>query len=263
MNTLDLKPDEIHFFYTLVDEIKSNQLLDRYRSVISEKEKTKVGKYVFEKDQHNCLVTRALVRFVLSAYTDQDPESFEFIENRYGKPDLKPGLIKMPVKFNLSHSSGVTACALAIDSEIGMDIENYHRKIDLTIADRFFSKSESEYVKKCPDKDKQEVFFDFWTLKESYIKARGMGLSIDLDKFSFEIDKKNICINFHESLNDSCDQWRFFQFSPVENYKAAISIQSVLKTTYKLHIHECIPFRKIKKLKQFRYDGLVKNQNLP
>jgi len=247
MKMLDLKPDEIHFFYTLVDEIKDTGLLDRYRSVISENEKIKVNRYVFEKDKHSCLVTRALLRFVLSALTHEEPERFEFIENKYGKPDLKPGLVTMPVKFNLSHSSGVTACALALGSEIGMDIEDYRRKIDLGLADRFFSKPESEYLRSCSDKDRQEVFFDFWTLKESYIKARGMGLSIGLDKFGFEIDKKNIGINFHESLNASPDQWKFFRFSPVENYKAAISIQSGLKNSFKLHIYKCIPFSEIKK----------------
>jgi len=246
LNTLDLKPDEIHFFYTLVDEIKDTGLLDRYRSVISEKEKRKVNKYVFEKDKHNSLVTRALLRFVLSACTGHDPERFEFIENKYGKPDLKPGIVTVPVKFNLSHSSGVTACALALNNEIGMDIEDYRRKIDLSLADRFFSRSESEYVKRCPEKDRQEVFFDFWTLKESYIKARGMGLSIGLDKFSFEIDQE-MCIHFDESLNDFSDQWRFFRFSPVENYKAAISIQSALKNSLKLNIFKCIPFGEIKK----------------
>lgn len=248
LTRLYLEPDEIHFFYTPIDEIKDNRVLDIYRSVISEKEKAKVNRFVFEKDRHNSLVTRALLRFLLSAYTDQNPESLEFIENRYGKPDLKPGLINMSVKFNLSHSSGVTACALAMASQIGMDIENYHRKIDLTIADRYFSESESEYLKKCPDRDKQEVFFDIWTLKESYIKARGMGLSIGLDKFSFTIDGENICVDFDESLDDFCDQWRFFRFSPLENYKAAISIRSALENTYKLRIYKCIPFREIKGL---------------
>ncbi|MDI6687881.1 MAG: 4'-phosphopantetheinyl transferase superfamily protein [Desulfobacterales bacterium] len=247
MKMFDLKPDEIHFFYTLIDEIKDTVLLDRYRSVISENEKRKVNRYVFEKDKHSCLVTRALLRFVLSACTCCDPELFEFIENNYGKPDLKPGLVTMPVKFNISHSRNVTACALALGSEIGMDIEDHSRKIDLNIADRFFSKPESEYLRSCPDKDRQEVFFDFWTLKESYIKARGMGLSIGLDKFGFKIDKKNVCINFHESLNASPEQWKFFRFSPVENYKAAISIQSDLKNSFKLHIYRCIPFKEIKK----------------
>jgi len=242
LNPLELKPDEIYFFYTPVDEIKDNRLKKRYRAAINEEEKTKVDRYVFEKDRHNSLVTRALLRSLLSACTRRDPDSFEFIENEYGKPDLKPGCVKTPLKFNLSHSSGVTACALALDYEIGVDIENHHRKIDLNIADRFFSKSEAEYLDRCPERDKQKVFFDFWTLKESYIKARGMGLSIGLDKFSFEIGKKNIFINFHKSLKDHQDQWQFFKFSPVKDFTAAISIQTSFNTPLKLHIHKCIPF---------------------
>lgn len=246
MNNPELKPGEVHFFYSKVDEIKDDALLAEYRNVVSEKEKLKINRYMFDKDKHSSLITRALLRFVLSIYTREDPCNFQFIENSYGKPDLKPGIIDIPVKFNISHSRKVTACALVLGREIGVDIEEYHRKVDLAIADRFFSKSESEYLKACPDKNKKDIFFDFWTLKESYIKARGMGLSIALDKFSFEIDKKNIYINFHESLNDSPDHWSFFKFAPVENYKAAIAIQSPEKSDLKLQIHKCVPFREIK-----------------
>ena len=153
----------------------------------------------------------------------------------------------MSVKFNLSHSSGVTACALTLDHEIGVDIENYQRKIDPSLVDRYFTSSEAEYVRKCPVEDRQAAFFDLWTLKESYIKARGMGLSLDLDKFGFEMGRET-SIYFDESLNDAPDQWKFFRFSPVENYKAAISIQSPMHIACKLHIYKCIPFSEIKQV---------------
>jgi 4'-phosphopantetheinyl transferase len=237
-----LKPDTIHFFYTQIDEIKSKALLNKYHSIINKKEKEKINRYIFEKDQHNCLVTRALIRFLLSSCTNLHPEEFKFSENRYGKPDLIPGLLNIPVKFNLSHSGGVTACALTLGSDIGLDIENSQRQIDFKIADRFFSTPEANYLNSCPEKEKQNVFYNFWTLKESYIKARGKGLSIGLDKFSFKLDKQKIRVHFHESLNDTPAQWQFFQFSPCESFKAAISIKSPLKTPTKLHIHKCIPF---------------------
>jgi len=248
LNRPELKSDEIHFFYTRVDEIRNRSLLDRYRSVISEAEKKKVDRYIFEKDQHACLVTRALLRFVLSAYTHEDPESFEFVENDFGKLRLKPGSIDMPINFNLSHSSEMTACALVLDTQIGLDVENYSRKIDLGIADRFFSTFESEHLGNCSEIERQSVFFDFWTLKESYIKARGMGLSIGLDKFGFKMDHSNISIQFHESLNDFPELWQFFKFSPIKNYKAAISVRSCLKIEFKLHLHQCIPFDYIQNL---------------
>jgi len=247
LNRYELKSEEIHFFYTQVDKIDSNSLLKHYRSIISKAEKQKVDKYIFEKDQLNCLVTRALLRFVLSAYTDEDPEYFEFVENGFGKPLLKPGCIEMPIKFNISHSSGITACALVIDSEIGIDVENYRRAVDLDIADRFFSKYESEQLHRSPETERQSLFFDLWTLKESYIKARGMGLSIGLDKFSFRIDHSNIDIKFHESLGDFSEQWQFFRFSPVRGYKAAIAVNSFWRPRFKLHIHKCLPFDYIQK----------------
>ena len=240
MDTILLKPNEIHFFYSLVDEIQDPILLYRYRSIISEAEKIKTDRYVFEKDRHSCLVTRSLVRFVLSACTGMHPAHFEFMENFYGKPALKPGLVPIPVKFNLSHCSGMTACALILNSEIGVDIETQHRKIDLSLADRFFTKYETDYLRKRPVEERQSAFFDIWTLKESYIKAKGMGLSIGLDKFGFKIDQ-GTNIYFDESLNDAPDQWTFFRFSPRENYKAAISVNSATRDIFKLHVHKCTP----------------------
>ena len=245
MDTIRLKPNEIHFFYSLVEEIKDPLLLDRYRLLISEKEKAKTDRYVFEKDRHNCLITRSLLRFVLSICTGMAPREIEFIENAYGKPDLKPGGVPMPLRFNLSHSGGMTACALTLDHEIGVDIEHLHRNVDLSLADRYFTKSEAAYVRNRPVEERQAAFFDIWTLKESYIKAKGMGLSIELNAFGFTIDQETR-IFFDPSLDDAPNQWRFFRFSPVEKYKAAISVKSPMQNAFNLRVYQCIPFAEIK-----------------
>ncbi len=242
----ELKRNEIHFFYTCLDGIIDKTLLQRYRAVINEKEGAKVDRYVFEKDKRCCLVTRALQRFVLSLFTKKACKNFEFVDNEFGKPFLKPGTLNPPIEFNLSHSGNLTGCALTLDREIGMDIENIIRKIDLAIAHRFFSKAESDYLKNIPVKHVSEVFFDFWTLKESYIKAKGMGLSIGLDKFTFKLDQEKIGVDFDESLQEVSNQWRFVKFSPLENYKVAISIRANPDTHLKLHIYNCIPFGEIK-----------------
>lgn len=240
-----LKSGEIHFFYTCLDELKGSDLLKEYRSVISEKEMTKVDRYMFEKDQHACLVTRALLRYLLSICTHKAPRYFDFFENAYGKPDLKQGLVDLPVKFNLSHSSGVTACALTLENDIGMDVEDYRRKVDVSISNRYFAPSEAADVKKCSQKHGIKRFFDFWTLKESYIKARGMGLSIALDRFSFDIAANKITIRFDPSLEDTPEQWQFFKFSPIDNYMTAISVRTTQDPPFKLNIYNCIPFEKI------------------
>jgi 4'-phosphopantetheinyl transferase len=242
---IDPRANEIYFFYTLVEAIDDPALLSRYRSVISRAERIKTDRYVFPKDRHNCLVTRALLRFALSICTGAAPETFEFLENPYGKPHIKPNLVTEPVRFNLSHSSGMTACALTKAGEIGVDIENSCRKIELDLADRYFAKFESAYLRQCPAEQQQAVFFDFWTLKESYIKAVGKGLSIDLDRFGFELDPQPRII-FDESMEGDPDHWKFFRFSPVGHYKAAIAIHSPARPgNLKLRIYKCVPFLEI------------------
>ncbi len=230
----------------MVENIRDPLLLNRYRALISEKEKAKTDRYVFAKDQHKCLITRALLRCVLSACTGVAPDVFEFTENAYGKPALKQGIVSLPVQFNLSHSDGMTACALTLNHDIGLDIENRRREIELGLADRYFTQSEAAYVRNRLVAERQNAFYDIWTLKESYIKARGMGLSIDLDAFGFEVDQ-TIRIDFDASLADLAEQWQFFRFSPVEDYQAAISVRSPAQNVFNLNIYQCIPCIEIKR----------------
>jgi 4'-phosphopantetheinyl transferase len=248
---IELKPGEIHFFYSVVGEIQSS-LLEKYRGISSQEEQSKIDRYRFERDRRCCLVTRGLIRFVLSQCTHLPPQSFEFQENRYGKPRLKTGVTDIPLQFNLSHARGLTACAVALDHEIGIDVEDSRRKVEMNIADRFFSRQESVYLGQAGKKDKQGVFFDFWTLKESYIKAKGMGLSIPLDKFSFTMGKDYTAIEFDDTYPDDPDNFSFFRFSLPNDFKAAITIQAPKIMRSKVKIYQCIPFEEIKQQDRIR-----------
>ncbi|ACN17368.1 Ffp [Desulforapulum autotrophicum HRM2] len=249
MEDIVLKPGEVHFFYTLDDEIQSPLLLDKYREISSSKEKIKIDRYRFGRDQRTCLVTRGLLRFVLSRYTQIPPQSLGFRENDFGKPSLKPGITDIPIQFNLSHSKGLTACAVVLESQIGIDVEDISRKVDLKIARRFFSKQESEYLGKTIEK---ETFFDFWTLKESYIKAKGKGLSIPLNKFSFTISQDRTDICFDASYDDNPDNFIFFRFPLLKKFKVAITVEAPKNEGCELRVYHCIPFRMIKKQEQIQ-----------
>lgn len=237
--------NEIHFFYTLVEEIRDPLLIRRYRSVITAEETAKADRFIFAADRHRSLVTRALLRFTLASSTNMAAENFKFTHNSYGKPALKPDLIPLPLEFNISHSSGITACALTLGRKIGIDIEDHTRKFDPGLADRFFTRSEAVYLRSCPAEKRKKTFFDLWTLKESYIKARGRGLSIGLDSFGFEIEPETR-IFFRKAVDETPDDWVFFSFSPVKNYTAAAAVFSPQqKEILKLHTYKCIPFDEI------------------
>lgn len=250
MEKIVLRPGEIHFFYTRVGEIQTPSLLKTYREISSKKERSKIDRYIFEKDRHTCLVTRGLLRFVLSQCTKISPQSLGFEENSHGKPRLKKGMTDIPLFFNLSHAGGLTACAVVLDHEIGIDVEDSTRKIDINIANRFFSKQESEVLGQTMEDEKKNLFFDFWTLKESYIKAKGRGLSIPLDKFSFTISQEGTEIRFDKGNTDEADDFSFFRFPLLESFKAAITICAPKPLGFNVNIYQCVPFEEIKKQEQ-------------
>lgn len=247
MEEVVLKPGQVHFFYARTEALRHQNLLDLYRDISSEKEKAKTDRYLFERDRHKCLVTRGLQRFVLSRFTGIPPRSLEFEENTHGKPCIKPGLTPIPIQFNLSHAGDQTAIALVLHHPIGIDIEDMNRKVDLKIADRFFSQQECEQIHQTGENEKKALFFDFWTLKESYIKAKGRGLSIPLNKFSFFIDQNKASLGFDESHEDDPRNFTFFRFGLLDKFRAAVTIESASHPISTLTVYECIPFEKIEK----------------
>jgi 4'-phosphopantetheinyl transferase len=134
---------------------------------------------------------------VLSQYFTEVPEkSWIFEQNQYGKPAISDQNGRYRVKFNLAHTDGLVTLAITPEQDIGVDVEHTDRSISVSdIADRYFSEQERSELSHLPDNRKSERFFELWTLKESYIKALGMGLSLPLDRISFNL-KNNLDIGF-------------------------------------------------------------------
>ena len=247
----------IHIWYLFTNEIHDLELIDSYFEIISNDEFEKINKYIFDKDRHSCLLTRALIRYVLSRYVNKKPYQWEFSINDYGKPAIKNIPENQLFKFNISHTDGLIALALTTTGDIGIDIENLERnktknksenkpetKIDnISIAKRFFSQKEAVIIKNAAQNTKMELFLDFWTLKEAYIKARGMGLSIPLDKFYFTITDNNIDIGFDSEINDIPENWQFFKLNLDNKYKMSIAINDTQQSSCQLQFFRCVPFK--------------------
>lgn len=134
----------------------------------------------------------------------------------------------MPLHFNLSHTDGLIVCGIVLGSEIGVDVEDVTRGGDLVkIADRFFSKMEVADLSLVQEEQQENRFFDYWTLKESYIKARGMGLSIPLGEFGFVLNDldTSIDIEIDPVQNDKPDRWKFKQWRHGK-YKIALCLEN-------------------------------------
>lgn len=135
------------------------------------------------------------------------------VRNEHGKPFLKSG----EVYFNLSHSGDMAVCALS-DTEVGVDTERM-KKADLRLAERFFSPEEYTFIMESADRDR--AFFRLWTLKESFVKAAGVGISRFGD-FCIHIDGNEIYLDNNINHNS----YEFFEYEE-NGYLIALCLRTV------------------------------------
>ncbi|NBI29785.1 4'-phosphopantetheinyl transferase family protein [Chengkuizengella marina] len=159
-------------------EIEHSLYIDLLKNLTKEKQ-NKLNKFRNKKDAYRSLLGEILIRTEIMNLTHIKNHEIVFEKNSYGKPKV----MKIPqLHFNVSHSGDWVTCAID-RSIIGIDVELI-ASIDYGIADRFFSKQEVVDLLTKEEPQKLNYFFDLWTLKESYIKTDGRGLSIPLDSFS-------------------------------------------------------------------------------
>ena len=257
---MPLNPEQVHLWFAFPDEIQSPELLEQYERLLSEEENARRKRFRFERHGHRFAVTRALVRTTLSWYADVEPETWRFATNPYGKPEIEESMNPDGIRFNVSHTRGLIAVALVLKHDIGVDVENTERRSDISrIANRFFSKPEAEDLKDVAEKNEaqaRERFFRYWTLKESYIKACGKGLSMPLDQFSFHLEEDRserdwsekdrlLEISFATSLDDDpgLEQWQFALMEPLPGHPAALSVKRPPDSRHRIFTGKAVPLR--------------------
>ncbi|MFT4714305.1 MAG: 4'-phosphopantetheinyl transferase [Candidatus Azotimanducaceae bacterium] len=226
---MDLHSGEIHLFFASPEEISNIGLLSRYQSLLSDKELRQYSRFHFEQHRHQYLVTRALIRSSLSSFYEVEPAQWCFDVNAYGKPSVASGHGVLPIRFNISHTDGLVMCGIVRDTEIGVDVEDIERitRADIHSLSSYFSPLEVAELKRLPKEKQKHRFFDYWTLKESYIKARGMGLSLSLSQFSFVFEGNRLRDFFVEpELNDDSTNWQFWRFAVRARYRVAVAVKS-------------------------------------
>lgn len=246
LDRLELSENEVHLWFAFPNEIRDEALLQRYHGFLTPEEAHQRQRFHFEKHRHQYLITRALIRTLLSRYEHLAPADWRFEKNQYGRPHISPTHTVKPLHFNLSHTEGLIACAVVLNREVGVDVEDIRRGGDLIqIADRFFSPREVEDLMALPAEHQESRFFDYWTLKESYIKARGMGLSIPLDQFSFHLERNQprMAISIDERQNDPPERWQFKQWELAPGYRAALALERKPGLHFPIIIRKTVPLQ--------------------
>jgi 4'-phosphopantetheinyl transferase len=168
-----------------------------YMELLNQSELERYKRFIVKGAASQFLVARALLRTTLSRYADVAYRDWNFEVNSYGKPYILLPQDCIDLHFNISHTEGLVACAVSRKYVVGIDIENSLRDLDNLISDPgIFAVSEMRAMRQLSEFERKQHFFSLWTLKEAYIKARGIGLSIPLDAFWFDFDDDRARISF-------------------------------------------------------------------
>lgn len=170
------------------------------------------------------LAGRGLVRTVLSRYHDIRPEMWRFVANRNDRPFIDPELGVAALHFNLSHTDGLVVCAIGSIEEIGVDVERRDRDICLDeLAPVVLATAEMERFSKLSYMDRPEFFFAHWTLKEAYVKARGMGLSLPVKEVCVDFASGSPRISFTNPIDDDQWRWRLWSLRPTKEHIVGVA----------------------------------------
>jgi 4'-phosphopantetheinyl transferase len=215
-----LEAGEVHVYSALVDDTMPPRPQEDW-SILDAEEKARADRFLFERDRALFVRAHGLLRTTLSRYAALAPGEWRFVTNPFGKPSIDPTQLSAPVAFNLSHTRGLAACAVA-RSDVGIDVEALDCRVrPLEIASRFFSAPEVAWLHECGDDERRVRFVELWTLKEAYVKAIGTGLSQPLNTFGFAIDT-NRQIHFEPPAGDT-SAWQFELRQPTVRHRLAIA----------------------------------------
>ena len=180
-SSLLLGENEVHVWLVQTNDKSSSP--DDFKDLLSSAEQDRASKFKFETDRRRYTTSHAALRSILSKYVNDPARALQFAEGPYGKPKLAPSHATEKIEFNLSHSNELALIAVAQGREIGVDVEWVRANFAFDeVAQRFFTTKEVAALHALPFHLQREAFYKCWTSKEAFLKAKGTGLSGQLDE---------------------------------------------------------------------------------
>ena len=229
---------EAHIWLVTPESVHNPAILQHCRDILNEEERNKLDRFVRPEDSHTYLVSHALVRKVLSRYAGIAPSNWRFVTGKHGRPEIVSG--NQPrLRFNLTHTSGLAACIVTLDDDCGIDAEQLRaRSNPLGVARRMFSAPELDQLRRHEGRNFLEYFYTCWTLREAYVKARGIGISFPTRQLRFNVDGENISVEFDSTIDDCEGDWNFRLIRPDTGHIVALALHDTSGKNKHVRIHQ-------------------------
>ena len=226
---LALGPGDVDVWLCFYETLDSPEWRSAFAALLTPEERARHDQLGSPLQQLEYLAAGALCRHVLSRYATVDPAAWRFIPGEHGKPHISGPPVEPPLWFNLSGTRGLVACAVSRGSPaIGVDVETIEPTADmLDVAAQFFSTGEVEALSVLAREEQPGRFFTLWTLKEAYVKARGLGIAaVSLPDVAFALGADGcIGLSLAPSLGDEPAGWRFASLKVSADHLLAVAVR--------------------------------------
>lgn len=221
--TMSLAPGDVHVWRASLCQPAPR--VAWFAHLLSDDERERAGRFFFEQDRRRFIVARGILRVLLSRYLGCNPSHLRFCYGEYGKPSLADMAPEHTLCFNMSHSHNLALYACAWNQAMGIDLERIRPvSDDERIVRRYFSAREYAVFQSLVPEQRQQAFFNGWTRKEAWLKARGVGLANHLGHVEVSLRPDEPAALLHIA-GESCEDWYIQALSPARGYTAALVVQ--------------------------------------
>ncbi|MBA2394043.1 MAG: 4'-phosphopantetheinyl transferase superfamily protein [Ktedonobacteraceae bacterium] len=204
------------------------------QQVLSPDERERAARFYFEKHRRSWTIAHGVLRTLLARYLNTSTHKLHFVANKYGKPALAAPFAETGLQFNLSHSAELALYAFTYQRQIGVDVEYMRQNVECDLlAQSHFSAAEYRALQTLPASLQTKAFFLCWARKESYIKAKGIGLSLPLTQFDVSLipDEPAKLLDSREEPQ-ATTHWSLNALEPGNDYAGALTVEG-----FDWHLH--------------------------
>jgi 4'-phosphopantetheinyl transferase len=219
--------DQAHVWWARPDFVAVHPERDSLLSLLDREERERHDRLRLAKSRANYFTAHVLLRLVLSQYVDLPPSAWIFKRTAHGRPEISNEGVP-PLRFNLTHTDGLSACIVTLHDDCGIDAEQLDTRHNLQqVAKRMFSPFEAHELEQMNGEKRLRYFYCRWTLREAYVKARGVGLSLPTREIYFNIDRNGrISAQFSAKLDDDTPRWKFELIYPGNCHVISVALAS-------------------------------------
>jgi 4'-phosphopantetheinyl transferase len=223
---LTLSESEVHLWKSRIADYEADAELF-YSGSLPTDEKEKADNIRSQENRKAYIISRGILRTILSEYLKVEPGDIVFEYNEHGKPSIADGLNPRNVRFNLSHSNDLILYAVAKNKEVGVDIE-YMREISKAgrIVERFFSPEQRDFYNSQSESTKKTAFFRLWTRREAYGKAMGRGFSVPAADCGIPLMRND---GEPASVHVVSGKWSIYDLEQDDNYVSAVTVEGQIR----------------------------------